>query len=606
MRRTITIGIVVAALSAVAAAHATAYLDSAVAVLPFVNTSSGDELNYLETAVAKMVTTDLKQSKHLTVVTRDNLDEVLAELKLERSELTDPLNVQKVGKFLNADLMVTGSVLGISGELRFDAHVIDVETAEVVVAEQILGEGENEVMAMADDLSTRLIFDLTGESIVINNTGPVLGPIDPVFEGAALSFWPILGNDYGLVGETNKAYLEVKFVAGESTSVEKIDRLPLNLCLVIDRSGSMNESGKIDYVKDAAKYVIDNLGPQDIISVVAYETGVTVIQKPTRVENKVELKSKIDEIYTGDMTNLSGGLEEGYELVRKKAKKEYVNRVILLSDGLANEGITDREVLASIVREELNKKNIYTTTMGVGADYDDKMLTMLATSGAGNYYYVARPDEIPSIFAREISGMVNLVATSVSLELELEPGVSIAKVHGYPYDDLGDNKYSIAVGDMASNEERTVFVELNLPAVTEETLLSLGRVAMRYDDAIADKKDIFAETTLAMHFIENEEIVVANEVTEVTNTGYLMENAEVMEQAQTLINEGKRGEAAELVKKQKDKTIERAVGGRSQTLLDNAEDLDDLAAALEAPMEEVSDEEAEKAAGAEALKTSYH
>jgi Ca-activated chloride channel family protein len=606
MRTTITIGIIVAALSTAAVAHGAVYAESAVAVLPFVNTSGTDELDYLETAVAKMVTTDLKQSKHLTVVTRDNLDDVLAELKLEKSELTDPINAQKVGKLLNADLIVTGSVLGISGELRFDAHAIDVETAEVVAAEQIVGEGENEVMAMVDDLSTRLIFDLTGETVVINNTGPVLGPIDPVFEGAALSFWPILGNDYGLVGETSRAYLEVKFVAGESTKVQKIDRLPLNLCLVIDRSGSMNEAGKIDYVKDAAKYVIDNLGPQDIISIVAYETGVTVIQKPTRVENKTELKSKVDEIYTGDMTNLSGGLEEGYELVRKKAKKKYVNRVILLSDGLANEGITDREVLASIVREELKKKAIYTTTMGVGADYDDKMLTMLATSGAGNYYYIARPDEIPSIFAREISGMVNLVATSIGLELELEPGVSIAKVHGYPYDDLGDNKYSIAVGDMATKEERTIFVELNLPNVAEETLLQLGRVAMKYDDAIADKKDLYAETTLAMHFIKNEEVVAANEVTEVMNTGYLMENAMVMEQAQELIEEGKRDEATELVKKQKDKTVERAVGGRSQALLDNADDLDELAATLEAPAAEVSDEEAEKAAGAGAVKTSYH
>lgn len=606
MRKMTAIGTIAAAFLTVVAAHGTAYVESTVAVLPFVNTSSGGELDYLETAVAKMVTTDLKQSKHLTVVTRDNLDEVLTELKLERSELTDPLNAQKVGKLVNADLIIAGSVLGINDELRFDAHVIDVETAEVVVAEQIVGEGENEVMAMADDLSTRLIFDLTGESVVINNTGPVQGPIDPIFKGAALSFWPILGNDYGLVGETNKAYLEVKFVAAESTKVQKIDRLPLNLCLVIDRSGSMNEAGKIDYVKDAAKYVIDNLGPQDIISVVAYETGVTVIQKPTRVENKTELKSKIDEIYTGDMTNLSGGLEEGYDLVRKKAKKKYVNRVILLSDGLANEGITDREVLASIVRKELNKKNVYTTTMGVGNDYDDKMLTMLATSGAGNYYYIARPDEIPSIFAREVSGMVNLVATSVNLELELEPGVSIAKVHGYPYDDLGDNKYSIAVGDMASNEERTVFVELNLPTVAEETLLPLGRVAMKYDDAIADKKDIFAETTLAMHFIKNEEVVASNEVTEVTNTAYLMENAMVMEQAQTLIGEGKRDEAAELVKKQKELTVDRAVGGRSQMLLDSAEDLDDLYGVVAAPAAEVADEEAEKAAGAEALKTSYH
>jgi curli biogenesis system outer membrane secretion channel CsgG len=98
------------------------YKDAAIAVLPFVNTSSSTKLDYLELALAKMLVTDLKQSQSLKVVTRDNLDDVLAELKLERSALVDPANAQKVGKLLGADLIVAGSIAAVSNALRLDAH----------------------------------------------------------------------------------------------------------------------------------------------------------------------------------------------------------------------------------------------------------------------------------------------------------------------------------------------------------------------------------------------------------------------------------------------------------------------------------------------------
>jgi Ca-activated chloride channel family protein len=592
-----------ASVAAPAAAGEAPFKDAAIAVLPFVNASNSARLDYLEAAMARMLVTDLKQSQSLKVVTRDNLEDVLAELKLDRSALVEPANAQKIGKLLGADLIVAGSLVSVSGRLRLDAHVIDVASAEVVAAEKAEGAGENEALKMVDTLAMAVIADLTGENVVLNSYDPLHGAFDPAHASQALTFWPILGNEYGLVGTAATAYLELKFRAAEVPAEVSKDRPPLNLCLVIDRSGSMGSAGKLDYVKEAANYVVDNLGPQDRLSVVAFDSDVKVVWKNSKVENKGLLKSKIDELFAGTNTNLSGGLEEGYAQAKKGKDKNYLSRVLLLSDGLANEGITDLEKLASLARD-WQKKDIYTTAMGVGADYDDQLLTLLATGGAGNYYYIDQPRAIPTIFARELSGIVNVAASGIVVELALEPGVRVAKVHGYQYHDLGGGRYEVAVGDIASGQEYTVFVELELPRVEEEKTVTLGTVACRYDDQLARKAVSAPPTRLAMHFVPEKEVVAANEVAEVVNTAYLMDNAAVMEEAQRLVAEGRRGEAKDLLDKQKELSRDRAASGQSQALLDSANELESLEE--QAEDDERSDAEVMKAAGAAATETKYH
>jgi len=573
------------------------------AVLPFVNTSGQTQLDYLEAALAKMLVTDLKQSQKLKVVTRDNLDDVLAELHLDRSALVDPANAQKIGKILGADMIVAGSLVSVPGALRLDAHVIDVATAEIVAAAKAEGAGENEALKMVDTLAMAVLADLTGENIVLNSYDPLHGTFDPAHTSEALTFWPLLGNEYGLVGSASTAYLELKFRAAEIPVEVSKDRPPLNLCLVVDRSGSMGSAGKLDYVKEAAKYVVDRLGPQDRISIVAFDSDVKVVQGNTKVENKSLLQSKIDELFAGSNTNLSAGLEEGYAQAKKGKKKNYLTRVLLLSDGLANEGVTDLEKLASLARD-WEDKDVYTTAMGVGADYDDQLLTLIATGGAGNYYYISRPSDIPTIFARELSGIVNVAASGIGVDLTLEPGVKLSRVHGYQYRDLGNGNYEIAVGDIASGQEYTVFLELSLPAVQEEKTVTLGSVGVRYDDQLMKKPIISAPTRLAMHFVPQKEVVAANVVTAVVNTAYVMENAAVMDEAQRLLGEGRRDEAKDLLEKQKKLSRDRATDGLSQELLDSANELETLEE--QAEDDDVPAAEVMKAAGAAATETRYH
>lgn len=583
-------------------ASAEDYKGASIAVVPFLNTSAGNHLDYLEDAVPKMIVTDLKQSTWLTVVTRD-IQPVLEELKLEASDLVDPAKASEVGKFLNADLILTGSILAIGNELRFDVHVIDVTTAEVVAGEKINGAGESEVMAMVDSVSTKVIASLTGENIYINNTNIVKGNLPPAHQSKALTFWPLLGNDYALTGINNQAFLELKFIGGEKEVIEKKNRLPLNICLVIDRSGSMSEAGKLEYVKTAAKYLIDNLNANDYISVVAFDTEVQLIQKPTKVENKHELKSKIDELYPGDMTNLYDGLKKGYEMAKKKAKKNYVNRVILLSDGMANEGITEPEKITGLASEYQHKKGIVTTCMGVGDDYDEHLLTMISSTGTGYYHYIGQPTQIPTIFAQEMTGMINLVAKDTEIELRLADGVSLANVEGYSHRDMGDNVYKIPVGDIRSKEELTVLVTLNLPMVTVEETKRVCTVGLLYNDAVTDKNGVSSTSELAMHFVPDETIVADNVVEEVTSTVYKIDNAKKMKEVNELIAAGDRGEAMAVMEEQQKLNRGRAVATRDQGLLN-----DDAAFGAMMDMiedEEVADETIAKEAQAEYVERAY-
>jgi Ca-activated chloride channel family protein len=315
------------------------------------------------------------------------------------------------------------------------------------------------------------------------------------------------------------------------------------------------------------------------------------------------LKSKIDEIYPGDMTNLYDGLKKGYEMAKKKAKKNYVNRVILLSDGLANEGITEPEKITGLVAEYQHKKGIVTTCMGVGDDYDEHLLTMISSTGTGYYHYIGQPTQIPTIFAQEMTGMINLVAKDVEVELRLAEGVTLANVEGYSQRDMGDNVYKIPVGDIRSKEELTVLVTLNLPMVTVEETKRVCTVGLLYNDAVSGKNGVSSTSELAMHFVPDETIVADNVVEEVTSTVYKIDNAKKMKEVNELIAAGDRGGAMAVMEEQQKLNKGRAVATRDQDLLN-----DDVAFGAMMDMiedEEVADETIAKEAQAEYVERAY-
>lgn len=261
-------------------------------------------------------------------------------------------------------------------------------------------------------------------------------------------------------------------------------RRPLNLALVLDRSGSM-AGAELKQAIRAAQAVVDALDADDTLSVVVYDDKVDTIIPPTAVTDKDDLKKRIGAVRAGGTTNLSGGWLRGVELVAKSAKEGTVNRVLLLTDGQANEGITDPKVLVKTAAEKL-ERGVSTTTLGFGNWFEEDLLVGMARAGGGNFYYIQSIDEAAEVFGVELDTLKAVAATHLTVTLTPADGVTVTdvlsshrRVDGGAYD----------LGDVYEDEDKLLGLTLAHPALKDGThpLLSIAyRAEAVVDGAIRD------------------------------------------------------------------------------------------------------------------------
>ncbi len=292
-----------------------------------------------------------------------------------------------------------------------------------------------------------------------------------------------------------------------------IARTPVNLVLVIDRSGSMSDRCKIDYAKGAAKEIIERLGSNDRLSIVAYSTEVEVLYPMQFLRNKERAISAVNSLYPTDSTNLSGGLITGINQLDSVRKSGYINRVILLSDGLANKGITNIGEL-SRVSSRASEKNIQITTMGLGLDFDENLMMSLAQHGAGNYYFIESPSQLASSFQREFGQLSRTIAKAPVITITLEPGVSLQELYGYTYSTTPDGKIRIKLGDMFAGQQRDILIKLRVPAekIGERELI---KISLNYEDLLNDNERAGFEKELAYNVTSSEQKIRESENKEV-------------------------------------------------------------------------------------------
>ncbi|MFZ5817883.1 MAG: vWA domain-containing protein [Bacillota bacterium] len=261
-------------------------------------------------------------------------------------------------------------------------------------------------------------------------------------------------------------------------SVAAGERLPLNLAAVADRSGSMH-GPKLTYTKEALRFLVDQMGPADFLSVITYDDQVETLAPSHQVVHKDALKAAIRRIESGGTTNLSGGLATGMQQITAHARPRQVNRVLLMTDGLANVGVTDPETLIGWARA-WRSRGLTLSTLGVGDDFAEDLLVALAEAGGGNFHYIADPDKIPAIFARELDGLLQVAAQGLQLQFEAEPGVAIDGVLGYPPAGT-PQAITLDLPDIYGGEVKSVILALTVAAPPADG--RLGRATLRFMDA---------------------------------------------------------------------------------------------------------------------------
>lgn len=311
-----------------------------------------------------------------------------------------------------------------------------------------------------------------------------------LFSGTASASAPRLDLDVSPVSEVLKAgdkqttWIRVGLQGFRLES--KAKRASVNLAIVLDKSGSM-QGDKIEQARAAAIDAINLLGPNDIVSIVTYDSTVSVLIPATKLTDKPAVISKIRSIKPGGNTALFAGVSKGAAEVRKFLDKERVNRVILLSDGLANVGPSSPGELGNLGKSLL-KENVSVSTLGLGIGYNEDLMVNLASKSGGNHLFIEEASELADIFRQEFEDVLSVVAQEVDVKIDIPKGLRPVRVLGNDAD-INGQQIITRMSQIYSEQDRHVVVEIELPASEKESSLKLASVSVSYANMKTHESD---------------------------------------------------------------------------------------------------------------------
>jgi len=322
------------------------------------------------------------------------------------------------------------------------------------------------------------------------------------------------------------------------------ERVPLNVALVLDRSGSMGGE-KLRQAREAALIALDYLQADDLFSLVTYDSDVRVLVPATRVGDRYELRRAIESIRAGGNTALFAGVSKGVSEVRKFLDDHHVNRVILLSDGLANVGPSSPQELGRLGRR-LGREGISVTTIGLGLGYNEDLMVQLAGNSDGNHVFVEQASDLARIFRSEFGELGTVVAQDLTVIIRCEPGVRPLRLLGREGEIRGQ-RVEVRLNQLYALQEKYLTLEVEVDPTAAGRQRALATVELAWNDLGSHRQER-SRAAAAVEFSVREDEVDDAVVAEVMVSVSEQKAAAASKEAVQLRDAGQRDKAEALLK----------------------------------------------------------
>ncbi len=283
----------------------------------------------------------------------------------------------------------------------------------------------------------------------------------------------------------------------------------VNLAIVLDKSGSMGSENKMREARNSAITALRMLRQGDVFSVITYDSSAQVIIPSTVVtaKNRELAIGKIQNIRPSGSTALFGGVSLGANEVRKNSKENFVNRIILLSDGLANIGPSTPAELGRF-GASLIKENISVSTIGVGLDYNEDLMTALSQNSDGNFYYVENSSDLPRIFSKELGSALKVAAKAIRLKIICPEGVKPQGILGHQCR-INGNNIEMNFNQVYGGHEKSLILQVEVPPKNAGSQADIAKVEVDYKGLEGKHKHRVVDAVTA-RFSADQKIVTKN------------------------------------------------------------------------------------------------
>jgi Ca-activated chloride channel family protein len=318
---------------------------------------------------------------------------------------------------------------------------------------------------------------------------------------------------------------------------------PLNLAIVMDRSGSM-KGKRLGNAVSAARSAVQRLRDGDVVSVVAYNTAADVLVSPTVVDaaSRPRLLARIDRLRAAGDTCISCGVDTAMRLLGQRAGM--VGRILLLSDGEATAGVRDVDGFRRLA-EDCRRMGASITTIGVDVDYNERIMAALARESNGRHFFVETPSGLPGIFDKEMESLASTVANRAELTVDLSPGVFAEQVYDRSSINSG-SQLVVPLGAFSAADRKTVLVRLRVPRGSAGQR-PVAAVRLRYDDLTDSGKPGASDGALFARLSDDSSEVAPLDGL-VSARLSSSDTASVLEEANELARAGRADDARKLVK----------------------------------------------------------